>query len=377
MLKPNFQKTAIAAALLMFTILSCKKSETTQPVTTGPPKTDTATHIYISGYTGNSPNSLTANCWKDGVSYKLDISGTSSSQANCVAVNDTNLYFGGAANLGGAANFASATYWKNGSRTFLNDAKDNSAVINGVAFSVTDMYAVGSEITIANNKYLASLWKNGHQTYLTDVSIASNASSILINGNDIYVGGGYTSTVIGGTSTNIPAYWKNGVLQTLPTDVSYGSINGNLSAYVLGIAVLGSDVYACGYTSVSTGKYVATYWKNGKEIKLTDGSTYAQVRCIGILGSDVYMGGYVNDLNGNAVATVWKNGTPTSLTDNSGYAEIEAIAIKGNDIYLAGYKENSDKATTSMVYWKNGNIRVLPGSYIYAAATGIAVAGGQ
>ena len=279
--------------------------------------------------------------------------------------------------MGGFAGGGRAPYWKNGSApTFLNNGIGNGAVINKIAFNGTDLYAVGYEITTANNMSLASIWKNGNQMYLTSFPTASAASSILFQGSDTYITGKYTTGVIAGPTKDYPCYWKNGIVQTLPTDVTPPPGDSRVSAFATGIALAGADVYACGYTGSLTGKYVATYWKNGVEIKLTDGTTDALINCIGSIGNDVYMGGFQASASGKSIAMLWRNGNPVPLTDGTDYAGVYAISVHGNDVYLAGNKGNSD-GSISAVYWKNGIIHVLPGSSPLARAMAITVTGGK
>lgn len=61
---------------------------------------------------------------------------------------------------------------------------------------------------------------------------------------------------------------------------------------------------------------VATIWKNGGEIPLTDGSNDSEVNSIYAVKDDVYMAGF-EIIGSTTVAKFWKNGVATSLTDGS------------------------------------------------------------
>src|SRR6188768_1789387 len=71
------------------------------------------------------------------------------------------------------------------------------------------------------------------------------------------------------------------------------------------------DVYVAGYDY--RGDYrVATYWKNGQPIILTDGTKEAWATSISVVGSDVYVVGY--EFNSFYIPMYWKNGQAIALT---------------------------------------------------------------
>jgi hypothetical protein len=87
------------------------------------------------------------------------------------------------------------------------------------AISGTDTYIVGeSEV---NGKYVATIWKNGVKTILTDGMLNSNASSVSISGNDIYVAG-YISDA---SNNDTPTVWKNGKEDTSFKFGNFGSVS--------------------------------------------------------------------------------------------------------------------------------------------------------
>ncbi|MGC4021807.1 MAG: hypothetical protein QM734_07605 [Cyclobacteriaceae bacterium] len=70
------------------------------------------------------------------------------------------------------------------------------------------MYVVIAELTSSIG--IAKYWKNGNIINLSDGSSYSQATSILLSGSDVYIGG-TTDGIVGG-GMGVPVYWKNGQL---------------------------------------------------------------------------------------------------------------------------------------------------------------------
>lgn len=113
------------------------------------------------------------------------------------------------------------------------------------------------------------------------------------NENTVYVGG----------NCGFPVYWKNQELVIL--DDRYGE--------VLQITQSKNDIYAVGlinkYQSNST-RHTACYWKNGTLYELEDN---AQASGIYIDGEDVYVTGSTGDVPVNYKPCYWKNGVRVDL----------------------------------------------------------------
>ena len=168
-------------------------------------------------------------------------------------------------------------------------------------------------------------------------------------------------------------------------------------------------VLVAGYESNGTHN-VATYWVDGQEIKLSDGTQDASANSIVVSGNnDVYVAGsdngavywknsseirlsgdnassifvsgndvYVTGSDGSNTAVYWKNGTEVSLEKNNVYGDfgafgVNSIFVSGNDVYAAGFEG------PNAVYWKNGaEIYLTPstvGTAGYIHATSIYVSG--
>jgi hypothetical protein len=162
-----------------------------------------------------------------------------------------------------------------------------------------------------------------------------------------------------------------------------------------------SNVYVAGMESVN-GKWMATYWKNGKAVHLGEGYAYSvfvsrkdvyvlagdtywkngkavkfagevgkavvQSEAIFVSGEDVYVAGSVSTENGEK-ATYWKNGNPITLTDGRTPAHVFSLFVAGKDVYVAGDDDMMVK------YWKNGKAINLTKEQNISQAMSIFVSG--
>ena len=179
-----------------------------------------------------------------------------------------------------------------------------------------DIYFVGEDSA------QAVYWKNGVKIKLG----AGAASGIAIDGSSVYVGG----TVVNGGgsgSINLPAYWKDGVAQTL-ADANNGGSAGQP-------VIAGGDVYLPG--NIGTGATTsAVYWKNGQRVDLDPGAPGAAWG-MAVSGSDVYVIGVLYGTVNGDTNLVWKNGQRLSSTYVIGAKPYSQIFVSGGYLYLLGY----------------------------------------
>ena len=109
---------------------------------------------------------------------------------------------------------------------------------------------------------------------------------------------------------------------------------------------------------------IVKYWKNEKEIPLSDGKHTTHVTAMFVSGSDVYIAGIENTGKEN-MAVYWKNGEKVTLTDGSKEAHGQSIFVSGSDVYIAATEGGIAK------YWKNG--KEIPLSDEYSSACSIVV----
>lgn len=261
---------------------------------------------------------------------------------------------------GGIPNLAKV--WTNGVSRGLTTGGPPGSVATAVTVSGSDVYVAGQDGAAV------TYWKNGVPLALTDGTQYGWVNAICVSGSDVYLGGG---------EGNLVKYWKNGV----PVALTDGKAGGT----VWGLAVSGKDVYAVGFvyghTPIGPNSYiiapVATYWKNGIPVALSDGLRTAVLTAVAVSGGDVYMAGFEagEEVDGFApyLVKVWKNGIPVTLTPTTKGAVAKAITVVGSDVYVAGYESNGSVVIAT--YWKNGTpVRLTNGPW-ESIATGIAVRG--
>ena len=204
-----------------------------------------------------------------------------------------------------------------------------AGISNGKAYGESDPY---DDLVIDK----AVVWKNGvAQILQTDVNY-SFASSVYVDGGDVYVAG-YEENM--GVSNSVAIIWKNGVAQYL-TDT-----DGKRVSSVNSVFVSNGDVYALG-------------WSNGRAVICKNGVVVhsflnnESVQSIFVSGSDVYVSGNVRNSQGFDFITLWKNGVAQHLTDGNSFGYTNSVFVSGSDVYVAGLQYN--EGYYNAILWKNG-----------------------
>jgi hypothetical protein len=297
--------------------------------------------IYVAGFEANGSNMNIAKYWKNGIPVTIG-AGTYGSDADSIFVSGNDVYVAGRE---GSPNGDVAKYWKNGVGVALTAGAQNSVAIG------LSVFVDGNGVYVAGyDRGVAMYWKNGVQVALTDGTNPAQAWSIVVSGTDVYVAGWeYKTTQIDPThtyTTPVAKYWKNDVPTELSDPLAFGIAQS--------IFLSGNDIYVAGNTCQENqppGCDMATYWKNGTPVVLTN-QTPTAASSIFVSGADVYVAG--NDLTGNgtAIADLWKDGTLTQLS-GGGYTAANQVVVSGTDVYVAGAGINGQGQEVAG-YWKNG-----------------------
>jgi hypothetical protein len=151
--------------------------------------------VYVTGNTAGS----TSKMWKNGVECY-----TKNGTVSSIFVSGNDIYETGSEDRD---NFITIDkVWKNNEElyTLYDSRKQFNARANSICVSGSDVYAAGCEIR--DNGFVAMLWKNGIPQSLGKETVPSEASSVFVFGNDVYVAG---------YAEEAAAVWKNGDMQVL------------------------------------------------------------------------------------------------------------------------------------------------------------------
>jgi len=209
-----------------------------------------------------------------------------------------------------------------------------------------------------------SYWVNGEEFRIGNATTTIYPSAMAIDGHDVYVGG----VEYVGNSKGVATYWKNGTAVKLS--------DGTKTEEIRGLTVVDGVVYAVGYeTSVGDNTWKPKYWKNGSPVILP-AKNFATIENVVVIGSDVHMIGFESSVD-TVYARYWKNDKLIQIGEKTTYRFFADIVVEGNDFFIAGYDDlGSAKPMTDMKvrWWKNG---VEAGTVSGSLPTRMTVSGGD
>ena len=271
--------------------------------------------------------------------------------------------------------------WKNGKPDSL--MADINYDVRSIFVTEKDVYILGSTNVIdytnpSNSTFEYILRKNNNSQQLRDIR---NVKTLLVNGNDVYIGG--QDTIYNSVYTHSSAaLWKNGTIQTLPSDWQsraqdiavaendiyvlgcYGEIwkNGEMidsmkqpHCAASSLCVANKDIYIAGVSVEGLVYDYAAFWKNDSAIRLSN-ELGSQAHDICVDGKNIYIVGQVKNR-----ATLWINGTAQTLSEEGISSVARSICVSNGDIYVLGEIVLSNAVVnyrlddrTAIVLWKNG-----------------------
>jgi len=244
-----------------------------------------------------------------------------------------------------------------------------------------NVYTAGFE-NIQNNP-VARVWKNGVMenldgsggvTVRSTGAISSEARSIFVSGDDVYVAG-WDVVMIDGEMTGRARLWKNGELQPLE--------NGTRTEQAISVFVSGNDVYVLGREALDSApfpdRWAFKIWKNGKAEVFAEGTREWQVNSIFISGGNVYVAGCVTKLfsgsNPTLEAKLWINGKEENLAVSTHNSCTHSVFVSGSDVYVAGWDYNEPGHYSVAKYWINGKAENLTDGKTNANAYSVYLSG--
>ena len=307
--------------------------------------------IFVSGYYSFATSVSNGILWKNGEKYEMkDVYYRDNYRS--VFVYDGDVYVAGSRrNSAGTYDFSQPALWKNGGiQTLEMDANGKGGDARDVFVTGGDVYVVGLVNFLRSgttNSYYhrAALWKNGKLQLLTNNTFDNPyASSVFVQGNDVYVAG-VTDGTIDFKTVYLPSLWKNGQLQQL----------SNKAGWAESIFVAGGNVYVAGSIengTISGGlpKYAPVLWKNG-EVQILDSDNLGFAHSVCVAGQDVYVA--------DSDSRIWKNGVKVFEHETG---SLYSVFVYNNDVYAAGYEEVPVQIGTrdESTLWKNGERQELP-----------------
>ena len=260
-----------------------------------------------------------------------------------IAVSGSDVYVGGNFSSAGfsASNIAR---WNGTAWSEPGGGTDN--IVRAIAISGTNVYVGGS----FNNAGGVSASKiacwNGTAWSALGGGIGSssndNVATIGISGSDVYIGGRFTQA--GGADAAGIAKWNGTNWSSLDSGVSiYNQFSGTVSSDVRSLVINGSDIYvgggfntAGGIVATGVAKWNGSSWSSLGSGLLDGSDSDGIAHAIAVNGNDVYVGGRFISAGGVSAQKIAKfNNSAWSQLGGSGSPGdfVNAMALSGNDLY--------------------------------------------
>ena len=262
---------------------------------------------------------------------------------SAIAVNDSDVYVAGWFTTAGGVSVNNIARWDGSSWSDVGGGVSGEIVDQGgnrnyaLAVSGSDVYIGGgfiqaggtSAIRIA--RWSSGQWTSVGQSATNGKGADHHLKSIVVSGNDLYVGGGFTT--INGIIANHIAKWDGN---------NWSALGSGVNSEVTSIAISGGDVYVAGSFSRAgetdvqrIGRWDGSNWY---DLGRFGDILFETILAIAVNGSDVYVGGNFTVVGGGVVVNRiarWDGSSWSAL--GSGVNDlVSAIAISGDYIYIGG-----------------------------------------
>jgi hypothetical protein len=320
--------------------------------------------------------------WLDGVLALLPTGSQPNGEIDTPLVNGSDIFIFGCTLNGSASLWPSTSeipvYWKNGVlNTLPYPAGTYGFARQGLFDSSGNLYIMGFVNSTSTGNSIPGYWKNGVWTPLSMTLSSGTApygitlGQVMDSSGNIISCGSLTDPV---TGLNVPVYWKNGVVNQISLASVAGATHGGQVAnyvpppYVSTTTIL-LEIFDANFNSIPA------YMVNGQITMISTGSeTNGDVWWVNQSSSgDLYATGMVGTWGNITSSPVgyWKNWSIVSLPTPNGqpYGQSGGAIFVGNDWYMDGQTSNSS-GYRSVVYWKNGNLVVMPNTGYFGATEG-------
>ncbi len=217
-------------------------------------------------------------------------------------------------------------------------------------------------------RWVPMLWSGSTPIPLDEVHTGV-ASSVAVDGDDVYVAG---SVRYGASAPSTAVYWKNGRVVKLG--------DGTVDEYPQAIAVSGGSVYVAGYDEAN-----ALLWKDGVRIPLTSGLRQSSALAVAVADGHVYVAGAENapvevlpgTFEMGQVAQLWVDGVARPLTDPRELRSAVAtgVAVSGGVVRVSGFTFATPDSKPVATVWVDGVATPLTDGTESTRADAVALAG--
>lgn len=306
MLQIEFMKGCILIAISLC-LFGCSKDD--------PNPIDSTVHLagFVGAYAGIPGATYpVASYWKDGAYTDLTHDSIYS-QVNSLYVDGGSVLIGGNRRVVNSP--SAAVFWQDGKETVIEGAFGEPNLITS---RNNNLFGVWHDLSIG-----AVFSKNGIAQPFIDTAQNIGPTGLALLGDDMYISG--CSTYHDWTSADSKTYqhaqcWKNGQLIFRESELSNA----------MSIFIHQNDIYMAGYfDNVAAPNSNACYWKNGQRVNLT--GVKAIALSVFVADTHVYVSGVMDNQ-----AVYWKDGELIVLTTPGPYSAAYSIFVQGTDVHVAG-----------------------------------------